>query len=1020
MRLSITTTISSFLLLFLTAAPAHAVFHDEVNHIDFHHELLGVPQQTTTFFHRPRREEKASLLYTLSDVGVLGAVNPSNGAVVWRQFLAGDDNHNSSASSGHGGFLRAAEGESCVVGAFGKAVHAWNALTGRNIWWMNFVGEVRDVEVMEMTESERKDVLALFEEDGATVLRRLHGTDGSVVWEFKDSGKDVPLQVSTNIEKVFVVSLHGSPSSYSIKVSVLDTKTGKRADEMILGTKGDVHSEKDVMFVGANSASPIVAWTDDSVTKLKVNVLGTKAKQEFPLTADTVSVDIHAPHLLQSESHFLVHSRTKTGNRADVYHVNLKNNAIVKAYELPHLPGLGAFSTSSEGANVWFTRMTEEEIILTSSTSHGILARFPFKAGTDIEAIHAVSEVVKKSADSYAVRSAALTTSDHWIMVRNGETAWTRPEGLTAAVAAAWAEIPESEDLAKTLEEEAHINPLSAYIHRVNRHINDLQYLPDYLASIPQRLINSVLGKEPSTSEGSLVRDGFGFNKIAVLATSRGKLYCLDTGNHGNIVWSTTAFKIPPGEKWDVKGIFVEDSKGQVTVRGAHGEYVVVKTDTGKIVEVMPLGSLPPVQSAVVVDSPSGPWLLPVGKAGKVGDLPAAWAPKQTVVVLGEHGELKGLNFVPKGDDTTSDEVVWTFTPPSGFRIVNIAMRPSHDPVASIGRVLGDRRVQYKYLNPNIAVIAAINAAQSVLSIYLIDTVSGQVLSSASHQGVSPEKPIACTMAENWYTCSFFGAYSLKDGSSEALKGYQIVVTDLYESDIPNDRGPLGDAANFSSLNPIDTPTGPAIPAAISQAFVVSSPIASFAVTQTRQGISSRQILAYLPYNHAIAGFPRQVLEPRRPVGRDATPAEAEAEALVKYQPAIEIDPRNVITHERDVVGVKGIITTATIVESTSLVLAYGIDIFGTRVAPSFTFDILGKGFSKISLVGTVLALMAGVMALGPMVSLSISLPVRDCLDGLAVLTFAGEEEADQYALDADGIADSTRRVCGAGRECTI
>ena len=58
--------------------------------------------------------------------------------------------------------------------------------------------------------------------------------------------------------------------------------------------------------------------------------------------------------------------------------------------------------------------------------------------------------------------------------------------------------------------------------------------------------------------------------------------------------------------------------------------------------------------------------------------------------------------------------------------------------------------------------------------------------------------------------------------------------------------------------------------------------------------------------------------------------------------------------------------------ESTSLVLAYGIDIFGTRVTPSAAFDILGKAFNKLSLVATVAALAVGVFVLAPMVCCSV------------------------------------------------
>lgn len=953
------TTITALLAL---PAAVRAVYRDEVGDVDFHYELLGLPQRETTFFHRPRPEDKASLLYTLSDVGVLGAVNPSSGAVVWRQLLG-----ESNATTHGGGHLRAGDGESWVAGAFGSAVHAWEAVSGRNVWWRDFDGEVKDLEVMEVTEKGRKDVLALYNEDGSTTLRRLNSADGSVVWEFKETSKDLPLQVSTNVEKVFVISLHGNLLSYSLKVTILDTLTGKRLDEISIGTKGDVNGEKDVMFVGANSAAPIVAWADDSLTKLRVNVLGTRNTQEFPLVADTTSVEIHAPHLAQSQPHFLVLSRTKVGTKAEVFHVDLKSNAIKRAHELPHLTGPGAVSTSSDGANVYFTRITENEMTLVSSGSHGVLARWDVKTGNyKAGAVHAVSEVIKKPGDEFAVRSALVTDADDWVLLQNGNLGWSRPEGLSAGVAAAWAEIPESEDLVKTLEAEAHDNPLSAYIHRVKRHFDDLQYLPGFLSSIPERLLGSILGTEAS-KKTTLSRDTFGFNKIIVLATRRGRLYGLNAGNQGKMIWTHRAYNLAPGETWDVKGIDVDDTKGLVTVRGSTGDYVIAKTDTGKITETTAPGSRPPVLSTVKVDTPSGKFLLSVGADGKVGDIPAALAPKQTVVVQAANGELRGLKFVVDGTEA-HEETAWTFSAPGSQRIVDIATRSPHDPVASIGRVLGDRTVKYKYLNPNTAVVATVDDSASTLTTYLLDTVSGQILYAATQEGVDTGKPADCAISENWFVCSFFGQYELRDITGQSLKGYQLVVSDLYESDLANNRGPLGDSANFSSLKPIDTPTGPALPSVVSQTFIVAAPVSALTVTETRQGIATRQLLAYLPETHSIYGIPRHVLEPRRVVGRDPTPQEAE-EGLMKYHPAVEIDPKFVITHERDVLGVRQIVAAPAVVESTSLVLAYGIDVFGTRVAPSFVFDILGKGFNKVSLLGTVVALTAGVMVLGPIVS---------------------------------------------------
>ncbi|KAK4200580.1 hypothetical protein QBC40DRAFT_225146 [Triangularia verruculosa] len=960
------------LLVGLLALPSavRAVFRDEVGHIDYHHQLLGLPQRETTFFHRPRKDDQGSLLYTLSDEGVLGAVNPGNGGVVWRQFLAGNSN-NETAVRGGEGFARAGEGEGWVASAYGGEVHAWDAVTGRNKFWARFPGRVKDLEVMEMTESQRKDVLVLFEEEekGETVLRRLNAADGSVVWEFREAIKDVPLQVSTNVEKVFVVFLKGTKGAYSLKVTTLDTLTGKRLDELVIGTKANLNDEEDIMLVGANSAAPIVAWTDAEHTTLRVNVLGLKTSQEFPLVDGAVSVEIHAPHLIQSQPHFLVHSRTATSNKGEVYHIDLKTGHVSKAYDLPLLPGKGAFATSSISANVYFTRITEDELILVSSQSHGVLGRWPLKnVDAKVSPVHAVSEVIRKAgADgNYAVRSAALTTDDEWALVRNGEVGWTRPEGLSGGVAATFAEIPESEELARSLEQEAHSNPIEAYIHRVKRHINDLQYLPAYLNNIPARLISSIAGTDVTSSTGKHSRDSFGFHKLVILATKRGMVYGLDIGNSGAVVWHKRAFQLPKAQKWDVKGIQVNESSGQVTILGANNDFVVLKTETGDVVSVKAPSPEATTQSTALVDTPVGMRLLRIGQKGKIGDLPIDQAPKQTVVTRGTDGELKGVTFIADGA-TAHESTSWIFSLPKDQRIVSVATRPSHDAIASIGRVLGDRTVKYKYLNPNTIVAAAIDDKAWTLTVYLLDTVSGQILSSAKYNGVDPTKSVECAMAENWFACSFFGQYTLRENSAQSLKGYQIVVSDLYESEEANDRGPLGDASSFSSLDPVDVPTGVALPSVVSQTYIMGGPISALQVSQTRQGITSRQLLAYLPESHGIMGIPRMLLEPRRPVGRDATPAEIE-EGLFRYHPAIEIDPKSVITHERDVIGIKKIITSPAIVESTSLVFAYGVDIFGTRVTPSFLFDILGKGFNKVSLVGTVLALFVGVAMLAPMV----------------------------------------------------
>ncbi|TVY33476.1 ER membrane protein complex subunit [Lachnellula subtilissima] len=940
----------NLLSLTLSILPsAFAIYSDEAYSIDYHHELLGLP-----------------LPHTTSSIG-RGKMKRQH-YLVWRQLLAGIVGNET-------GFLRPVEGENTVVSAIGSRVDSWDAMSGKEKWGNIFEGSVKDLEVIETAAGaeETKDVLALFEDEGKSILRRLKGESGNVAWEFEDMTGDVPLQVSTNVRSVFIVSLHGAWGGYNLKITALDPVTGKRTNEYTLSTKADVHSAEDVLLVGANSAAPIVAWTDKTLKNLKVNLLGKAGDmQSLPLKESDgpiVNVALHAPNLVQSQPHFLVHTHSSVSNRADVYHIDLASGSIKKAYELPKLPGQGAISTSSQEANVYFTRHTADEVVIVSSASHAILGRFPLEFESNHGSLlDGVSEVVQRDANTYAVRSALLTSSQDWVLVRNGKVGWVRPEGLSGAVAAEWAEIPESESLAQTLEAEAHSNPLSAYIHRVNRHVNDLQYLPGYLQDLPRRFLSSILpGDIVSPKPGVLVRDTFGFNKLVIVATQRGRVYGVDAGNQGSIVWSASAFEKPAGKTWDVKGIWVEHSKGTTTIRGADGEYVMFNTTSGNKIEAMNPGSWPATTSTAVVDSPSGKWLLPIGVDGNPGEVPNAWAPKENLVVKGSNGEIKGLKF-EAGKENAQPVVTWTFKPALGQRIINVVSRPAHDPVASIGRVLGDRTVLYKYLNPNIVLVTSVSDEHSTASLYVIDTVSGDILYSISHEGVDTIQPIASVLTENWFTYSLWADVLPTTETLPASKGYQIFVSEMYESDVPNDRGPLGSAANSSSLEPSDIPNaGPALPFVATQSFLIPEAISHMSVTETRQGITTRQLICTIASSNAIIGIPRTLLDPRRPVGRDPTTAEME-EGVFRYQPYIEFDPKLVLTHKREVIGVKDVITSPAVLESTSLLFAYGIDIFGTRVAPSAAFDILGKGFNKLSLVGTVLALWAGVVVLAPMV----------------------------------------------------
>lgn len=162
-----------------------AIYPDEINHIDFHHALLGAPSSESTFFLKPSTSSNASLLYTLSEQSLLGAVNPRDGTIVWRQNVS-----RSSGPADHGaasGILRASDGTNALVSAVGDYLSSWSALDGKLIWENSFAHEaVADLELLELQDAAAtKDTVALFVGKSGTV-RRLDGDSGDVKWEYKD------------------------------------------------------------------------------------------------------------------------------------------------------------------------------------------------------------------------------------------------------------------------------------------------------------------------------------------------------------------------------------------------------------------------------------------------------------------------------------------------------------------------------------------------------------------------------------------------------------------------------------------------------------------------------------------------------------------------------------------------------------------------------------------------------------------------------------------------------------------
>lgn len=170
--LPVITVLATFFIL-----PVAATFADEAYQIDYHYPLLGPPQPHNTFFHRPSTNSKAALIYTLSERNFLGAVNPKDGVLLWRQRLL-DERQNATTPA----LLKVGADANIVISAVEGKVQAWDAIDGRLVWESRGLGKVKAVEVLPEPTFE-EDVLVVYEVDGTkAIVKRLAASSGLVKW----------------------------------------------------------------------------------------------------------------------------------------------------------------------------------------------------------------------------------------------------------------------------------------------------------------------------------------------------------------------------------------------------------------------------------------------------------------------------------------------------------------------------------------------------------------------------------------------------------------------------------------------------------------------------------------------------------------------------------------------------------------------------------------------------------------------------------------------------------------------
>ncbi len=124
----------------------------------------------------------------------------------------------------------------------------------------------------------------------------------------------------------------------------------------------------------------------------------------------------------------------------------------------------------------------------------------------------------------------------------------------------------------------------------------------------------------------------------------------------------------------------------------------------------------------------------------------------------------------------------WSLPFPASQDILAVFARPA-DPVASLGKVLGNRTTLYKYLNPNLVGVLTGPPSTAPLSdkatcgVYLVDGAKGTVLYQAVLPSVSGRCDVKAALVENWLVYHYYD----NDVGVNQAKGYRLVSVELYE-----------------------------------------------------------------------------------------------------------------------------------------------------------------------------------------------------------------------------------------------
>nr|XP_040049518.1 ER membrane protein complex subunit 1 isoform X1 [Gasterosteus aculeatus aculeatus] len=567
-----------------------------------------------------------------------------------------------------------------------------------------------------------------------------------------------------------------------------------------------------------------------------------------------------------------------------------------------------------------------------------------------------------KKDDSVGYR-VMVQTEDHTLtfIQQPGRVMWTREEALSDVVTMEMVDLPltgTQAELEGEFGKKAAIQDglFSMLLKRLSSQLILLQawiahlWKMFYDARKPRSQV-----KNDVTIE-NLSRDEFNLQKMMVMVTASGKLFGIDSKT-GSILWKHYLENIPSNAAFKLMvqrttAHFPHPPQCTLLIKDKDtglASLHVFNPIFGKKSHVNPPALPQPILQSLmlpVMDQDYAKVLLLVDDQYKVSAFPSTKNVLQQLqeiassiffyLVDSSQGRLSGYRL----RTDLSTELIWEIVLPTEVqKILSVKGKRPNEHVHSQGRVMGDRSVLYKYLNPNLLAVVTestdLHQERSFVGMLLIDGVTGRIIHEAVQR--KTKGPVHVVHSENWVVYEYWSTKSRRN---------EFSVIELYEG------MELYNSTVFSSL---DRPHAPQV---LQQSYIFPSSISTMEATLTEKGITSRHLLIGLP-SGGILSLPKMFLDPRRP---EIVSEQSREENLIPYAPELLIRTEWFINYNQTVSRVRGIHTAPSGLESTCLVVAYGLDIYQTRVYPSKQFDVLKDDYDYMLISSVLFALFFATM----------------------------------------------------------